>query len=268
MVGRDISETHYNKRRFSHRPGVVERKKVLSVENLTMGTVVKNMSFTAYAGEVLCLYGLVGSGRTEVARIIYGAQKRNLLYGGRVYLFDRPIRYRQPSQAIEDGIVYITEDRKTEGIFETMKIDNNIYIGYLTSPKGRRLILSKHERDDIVKKWVDRLSIRALSQDAKVNELSGGNQQKVVVAKSLVQEPGVIIFDEPTRGIDVASVPEIHKAIRELANEGKAVIVITSYLPEALSISDRILVTQIGHIAAEFSPEEATEEKIMYAAIH
>jgi ABC-type sugar transport system ATPase subunit len=117
-------------------------------------------------------------------------------------------------------------------------------------------------------RWVERLKISALQRKAKIVELSGGNQQKVVVAKSLVQDPSIVIFDEPTRGVDVGTIPEIHAQIRRLAQEGKAVVVISSYLPEVLSISDRILVARLGRIVAEFDAAGATEDKIMYAAIH
>jgi ABC-type sugar transport system ATPase subunit len=244
------------------------REKVLAVENVTMGNVVKNMSFSVYAGEVVGIAGLIGSGRTEIAKIIYGALKRNLINGGMIYLKGRPIRYRVPKQAINDGIVYITEDRKLNGYFETMVIDDNIHVGRLATRMGWRFLLSRGERKKLADRWVERLKIGALQRKAKIAELSGGNQQKVVVAKSLVQDPSIVIFDEPTRGVDVATIPEIHAAIRKLADEGKAVVVISSYLPEILSISDRILVAQRGRIVAEFNAADATEDKIMYAAIH
>ncbi len=267
MVGRDIAQTHYAKQaRAERRAG--RREKVLTVENVTMGTVVKNMSFSVYAGEVVGIAGLIGSGRTEIAKIIYGALKRNLINGGMIYLRGKPIRYRVPKQAIDDGIVYLTEDRKQNGFFETMVVDDNVYTGRLATKKGWRFLLSKSARGELADYWVDRLKINALKRKAKIVELSGGNQQKVVVAKSLAQDPSVVIFDEPTRGVDVGAIPEIHAAIRQLAAEGKAVVVISSYLPEILSIADRILVARLGRIVAEFDAAEATEDKIMYAAIH
>jgi ABC-type sugar transport system ATPase subunit len=178
------------------------------------------------------------------------------------------VRYRVPRQAVRDGIVYITEDRKLDGFFETMTADDNVYLGYLASPKGQRILYSLGERKTIGDRWTKALSISALNRSLKIIEYSGGNQQKLVVAKSLVQEPSVVIFDEPTRGVDVGAIPQIHAAIRALAAEGKAVIVISSYLPEVLSISDRILVARGGRIVEEMATSEATEEKIMYAAIH
>ncbi|WP_322864955.1 sugar ABC transporter ATP-binding protein [Aquicoccus sp. G2-2] len=244
------------------------RRRVLTVENVTMGSVVKNMSFSAYAGEVVGLAGLVGAGRTEVAQIICGAHKRNFLRGGLILLNDKPIRYRVPRQAVRDGIAYITEDRKLDGFFETMTADDNIYLGHLSSPKGRRWFYSLKERKAVADRWVDTLGISALKRSLKIVEYSGGNQQKVVVAKSLVQDPQVVIFDEPTRGVDVGAIPQIHASIRKLAERGLAVIVISSYLPEVMAISDRILVARGGRIVEEMAAADATEEKIMYAAIH
>ena len=178
------------------------------------------------------------------------------------------MRYRVPKQAIDDGIVYITEDRKLDGFFETMNIEDNLYLGHLTSKAGRReFLLSRKKKKAVAREWSENLQIKSINSDAKIVELSGGNQQKVVVGKSLVQDPDVVIFDEPTRGVDVGAIEEIHQLIRQLADEGKAVIVISSYLPEVLSVSDRILVTRFGRTVAEFSAEEATQEKIMYAAI-
>jgi len=129
-------------------------------------------------------------------------------------------------------------------------------------------MLSRRESDAVGKTWIEKLKVRAIGDNGKVVELSGGNQQKVVIAKSLVQEPDLIIFDEPTRGVDVGAIVEIHELINQLADEGKAVVVVSSYLPEIMALSDRILVSRQGKVVEEFSALEATEEKIMYAAIH
>jgi ABC-type sugar transport system ATPase subunit len=274
MVGRDVAATRYAAAEIGGAVAVTtasrsrEKRRVLAVENVTMGSVVKNMSFSVYEGEVVGIAGLVGSGRTEIAHIICGARKRNFLRGGLIYLRDKPVRYRVPRQAVRDGIVYITEDRKLDGFFETMTVDDNVYLGYLASPKRHRLLYSFKERKAIADRWIDALSISALKRSLKIVEYSGGNQQKVVVAKSLAQEPSLIIFDEPTRGVDVGAIPQIHASIRALAAEGKAVIVISSYLPEILTVSDRILVARGGRIVEEMPASQATEEKIMYAAIH
>jgi ABC-type sugar transport system ATPase subunit len=266
MVGRDIAQTHYATHRDGRRRHATE--KVLTVENVTMGLVVKNMSFSIYAGQVVGIAGLIGSGRTEIAKIIYGAFKRNLINGGMIYLRGKPIRYRVPKQAINDGICYITEDRKLNGYFETMRIDDNVYVSKLATKLGWSFLVSRLKRSKLANYWVERLKINALQRKARIVELSGGNQQKVVIAKSLAQDPTVIIFDEPTRGVDVGTIPEIHAQIRRLAEEGKAVVVISSYLPEILAVSDRILVARLGRIVAEFDAATATEDKILYAAIH
>ncbi|MGY4320401.1 sugar ABC transporter ATP-binding protein [Bradyrhizobium sp. JR3.5] len=264
MVGREVAQAVYGGREKTHQ----RREKVLTVENVTMGMAVKNMSFSVYAGEVVGIAGLIGSGRTEIAKIVYGALKRNLVNGGTIRLRGKPIRYRVPRQAINDGIAYITEDRKANGFFETMVVDDNVYIGSLATRKGWSFLLSRARRSKLANYWVERLKISALQRKAKIIELSGGNQQKVVLAKTLVQEPSIIFFDEPTRGVDVGTIPHIHGEIRRLADEGKAVVVISSYLPEILAVSDRILVARTGRIVAEFDAADATQDKILYAAVH
>jgi len=265
MVGRQIAQAVYGRssKGASHR-----REKVLTVENVTMGMVVKNMSFSVYAGEVVGIAGLIGSGRTEIAKIIFGALKRNLVNGGTIRLRGKPIRYRVPRQAIDDGIAYITEDRKANGFFETMIVDDNVYVGKLATRGGFSYLLSRARRSKLANYWVERLKINALQRKARIVELSGGNQQKVVLAKSLVQDPSIVIFDEPTRGVDVGTIPHIHAEIRRLADEGKAVVVISSYLPEILAVADRILVARTGRIVAEFDAADATQDKILYAAVH
>lgn len=163
MVGRDLAATHYAAIESEGAPEAVttvpsqnarERRRVLSVENVTMGSVVKNMSFSVYEGEVVGMAGLVGSGRTEIAHIICGARKRNLLRGGLIYLNEKPIRYRVPRQAVRDGIVYITEDRKLDGFFETMTADDNIYLGYLAGRRRQRLFYSLKERKKTADRWL------------------------------------------------------------------------------------------------------------------
>ncbi len=264
MVGREVAQAVYGGRKQTgHR-----REKVLAVENVTMGAVVKNMSFSVYAGEVVGIAGLIGSGRTEIAKVIFGALKRNLVNGGTIRLRGKPIRYRVPRQAIDDGIAYITEDRKANGFFETMIVDDNVYIGNLGTRRGWSFLLSRARRNKLANYWVDRLKINALQRKARIVELSGGNQQKVVLAKTLAQDPQIVIFDEPTRGVDVGTIPHIHAEIRRLADEGKAVVVISSYLPEILAVSDRILVARTGRIVAEFDATDATQDKILYAAVH
>ncbi|MBR0834418.1 sugar ABC transporter ATP-binding protein [Bradyrhizobium manausense] len=265
MVGRDLSNTLYGARKSNVRPAGA---RVLTVQNLKMAPMVKNNSLSVFAGQITGVFGLVGAGRTETFKIVAGVLKRDFFHGGEVLLHDQPVRYRVPAPAVKAGIAYVTEDRKVEGFFETASIARNIYLGLLSKfPRGR-MMLSRRETDSVGKTWIERLKVRAIGDQGKVVELSGGNQQKVVIAKSLVQEPDLIIFDEPTRGVDVGAIVEIHELINRLADEGKAVVVISSYLPEIMALSDRILVSRQGKVVEEFSALEATEEKIMYAAIH
>jgi simple sugar transport system ATP-binding protein len=265
MVGRDLSHTLYGVKRTSVRPA---GERVLTVQNLKMAPMVRNNSFSVFAGQITGVFGLVGAGRTETFKVVAGLLKRDFFHGGEVFLRDNPVRYRVPAPAVKAGIAYVTEDRKVEGFFETASIARNIYVGLLAKfPRGRSL-LSKREQAKSGKDWIQRLNVRAIGSEAKVVELSGGNQQKVVIAKSLIQEPDLIIFDEPTRGVDVGAIVEIHELVNSLADQGKAVVVISSYLPEILALSDRILVSRQGKVVEEFSALEATEEKIMYAAIH
>lgn len=265
MVGRTLSDALYRHREGAVRPA---GKKTLSVQNLSMGTIVRNTSFSLYAGQVTGMFGLIGSGRTETAKIVSGVLKRNFFNGGEVSLKDRKVRYRVPKRAVTDGIVYVTEDRKIEGFFETMSIAENLHMGRLAAGLERSSIVSFREMKALAETWSKALSIRAIDSDARVIELSGGNQQKVVIAKSLVQNPGLIIFDEPTRGVDVGAIAEIHQLINRLADEGHTILVISSYLPEILNISDRILVWRSGRVVEEYSPREATEDAIMFAAVH
>jgi simple sugar transport system ATP-binding protein len=268
MVGRTLSEKLYSRRLQSGAAVRKRGKRVLSVQNLSMGKLVRNNSFTVYAGQITGVFGLIGAGRTETAKIIAGVLKRNLFHGGEIRLYGRSVRYRVPRSAVMDGIVYVTEDRKIEGFFDTMSIAENLHMGELSSSQSKGFIVQMSEMADLANEWTKKLNIKAINSNARVIELSGGNQQKVVIARALVQKPKVIIFDEPTRGVDVGAIAEIHQLINRLADEGLAVIVVSSYLPEIMNISDRILVSQKGRIVEEFSPSQATEEKIMYAAVH
>ena len=265
MVGRDMSQTVYGQRKDTVRP---RGERVLSVQNLRMAPMVKNNSFSIFAGQITGIFGLVGAGRTETFKVVSGVLKRDFFHGGEILLHSKPVRFRVPAPAVHAGVAYVTEDRKVEGFFETMSIARNIYMGLLAKLGAKRPFFLRREAASVGESWVKKLNVRAISKDVKVIELSGGNQQKVVIATSLAQEPELIIFDEPTRGVDVGAIAEIHQLLNRLADEGKAVVMISSYLPEILALSDRILVSRQGKVVEEFSALEATEEKIMYAAIH
>lgn len=230
------------------------RPAILSVENLSMGKAVRNTSFTVYQGQITGMFGLVGSGRTETAKIVAGVLKRNFLHGGTVRFDGHPVRHRVPRTAMREGIVYVTEDRKAEGFFETMSIGETRQVA---NPAATRLgspVLRTSEARELYDIWKEKLSIRALSGALKAIELSGGNQQKVAIAKALLQKPRRVIFDEPTRGVDVGAIAEIHQMINGLGEEGMAVVEISSYRPEIQNLSDRIFVTRAGRVVAEFGP--------------
>lgn len=266
MVGRTLSSEVYADGQT--RKARARGERTLSVQNLSMGNMVKNTSFSVYAGQVTGLFGLIGSGRTETAKIIAGILKRKSRNGGVIRLCGQPVRYRVPRQAVQDGIVYVTEDRKIEGFFETMSITENLQVSFAAAGLNRSQVVNMAELRELSEHWVSALNVRAINGDARVIELSGGNQQKVVIARSLLQKPRVVIFDEPTKGVDVGAIVEIHQLMGRLADAGLSVIVISSYLPEILSISDRLLVCRQGRVVEEFSPEQATTEKVMYAAVH
>ena len=215
MVGRTLSEELYGTA-AEERAVRPYGRRVLSVQNLSMGRMVRNTSFSLYGGQITGIFGLIGSGRTETAKIISGVIKRDFFHGGEVRLDGRSVRYRVPRPAVKSGIVYVTEDRKQEGFFETQSIAQNIYGGLLSADLNKSFIVSNSEMKALADVWTKKLNVRAISPSSKVIELSGGNQQKVVVARALVQKPKLIIFDEPTRGVDVGAIAEIHQVINEL----------------------------------------------------
>ncbi|MBR0842140.1 sugar ABC transporter ATP-binding protein [Bradyrhizobium liaoningense] len=265
MVGRSLTETLHGDRGRLPRP---YGERVLSVENLSSGTMVRNTSFSIFAGQVTGVFGLVGAGRTEMMKVVAGVLKRDIFHGGEIKYCGRSVRYRVPRKAVRDGIVYVTEDRKFDGFFETMTVAENLHLGELSRSSNPLSVISMTQAKELARRWAGRLQLRSINEKARVIELSGGNQQKVVIARSLIQKPRLIIFDEPTRGVDVGAIVEIHQFINSLADEGLAVVVISSYLPEVLALSDRILVAKRGKIVEEIKATEATEQQIMYAAVH
>lgn len=266
MVGRTLSEKIYanTSKRVPRKLG----KKILSVQNLSRGKMVRNSSFSVFSAQITGIFGLIGSGRTEMAKIISGVDKRNLFHGGEVYFEEEQVRFHVPRSAVKKGIVYVTEDRKAEGFFSEKSIAENIFAGVLGADIEKASIVGRSEILEVANEWSKLLNIKAINPNSKVVELSGGNQQKVVVAKSLVQVPKLVIFDEPTRGVDVGAIDEIYQIINKLADDGLAVVVISSYLPEIMNLSDRILIARQGRIVEEFKSNSVTEERIMYAAVH
>lgn len=264
MIGEELNEQlHVPKASHEVRSALP----VLQVENIRMGSMVNNMSFSIFPGQITGIAGLIGSGRSEVAKVIMGHTKRNF-GGGRIWLEGREVRYSLPAQAVADGIAYVSEDRKLDGFFDTLSIAENIGLGWLAKFGRRTLLAPLRKMRELSREWEEKLSIRSIGADQQVLYLSGGNQQKVVIAKSLAQQPKLVIFDEPTRGVDVGAIAEIRQIVRQFAESGAGVILISSYLPEILDLSDRILVAKSGTIVAEFARSDATAEKILHAAIH
>ncbi|MGI1690751.1 sugar ABC transporter ATP-binding protein [Thermoanaerobacter uzonensis] len=255
MVGRTL-EQHYPK---------IETKKgeeALRVENLTRKGVFENISFGAYTGEILGIAGLVGAGRTEIVRAIFGADPVD---SGKIYIFGKERKITSPQDAIKEGLVLIPEDRKTQGLVLIQTVLDNIVLSSL--PKYKKgLLLNYREVTSESSDLIKRLNIKTPTAKKVVKELSGGNQQKVVIAKWLTQKARIFIFDEPTRGIDVGAKVEIYNIMNELVKNGASVIMISSELPEILGMSDRIIVIHEGRVTAEFSREDADQEKIMKAA--
>lgn len=264
MVGRQLSSEIYQVKAQPRAPG----KQVLTVKNVSMGSMVRNTSFSIYSSQITGIFGLVGSGRSETAKIVAGEFRRNASHGGEVTFLGEAVRFRLPRAAVQRGIAYVTEDRKVEGFFDLMSIAENIHLSHMAASPEAGWFVDRREQRRLAEDWSSKLSIRALGTTARVVELSGGNQQKVVIAAALAKAPRLIIFDEPTRGVDVGAIADIHRLIHGLADAGMAVVVISSYLPEILTLSDRILVSRGGRIVEELAAGEATEEKIMFAAIH
>jgi ribose transport system ATP-binding protein len=235
---------------------------VLKVEHLNAGKMVQDISFELRKGEILGFSGLMGAGRTETARAIFGADPKE---SGDIYINGEKVEINSPQDAVKHGIGYLSEDRKRYGIVVGKTIAENSTLASLEEFIKGRLIDRKKERD-ATQKYVDRLRTKTPGIDQLVVNLSGGNQQKVVIAKWLVRNCDILIFDEPTRGIDVGAKSEIYHLMNELAAEGKSIIMISSEMPEVLRMSDRIIVMCEGRKTAEIDIADATQEKIMHAA--
>lgn len=255
MVGREIEEAATGR---SAEPGDV----VSEIRNLTRSGVIEDVSFTVRRGEVLGLAGLVGAGRTEVARAIFGADPIDT---GEIWIDGTRAEIASPWDAIRYGIGLVPEDRKALGLVLGMAVRENISMANL-GKLSRAGFISRRAEREVAQRFVDELAIKTPSVDQAVQNLSGGNQQKVVLAKWLFTQSKVMIFDEPTRGIDVGAKAEIYELMNRLAASGVAIVMISSELPEILAMSDRILVMHEGRIAGELSRSEATQERIMRLA--
>jgi ribose transport system ATP-binding protein len=257
MVGREIYESRHTHGDTSQNEIVLEAKR------LNRGRFVQDVSFELHRGEILGFAGLLGAGRTEAMRLVFGADPMD---SGEVYVNGRKLSVKKPSDAVRCGIGYLSEDRKRYGLALNMSVKANTVmasLGKFLKPLG---IIDEAKSRQVTAEYIGRLNTKTPSMDQLAKNLSGGNQQKVVVGKWLVRNCDILIFDEPTRGIDVGAKSEIYKLLNELADQGKAIIMISSELPEILRMSHRVMVMCEGKVTAVLKAEESTQEKIMYYA--
>jgi ribose transport system ATP-binding protein len=258
MVGREL------KKMFPPKQNVPSTEKILEVRHIVRKEILHDISFDLYRGEILGVAGLMGAGRSELGRAIFGADPIN---SGDVLMNGRRLSLSSPSDAIEAGIAYLSENRKEEGLAVKMRLAENITMANVQEISRRFGVLSRSKEMEVAQRYVTELVIRTPSIFQIVNNLSGGNQQKVVVGKWLFCDSKILIFDEPTRGIDVGTKYAIYELIGILAREGRGVIMISSDLPEILGLTDRLLVLHEGKLAATLTTAETTQEEILnYAA--
>jgi len=257
MVGRDLDESQ------NQAPRIVSDVVLLRVEKLQAPPVVREVSFEARAGEILGIAGLMGSGRTETMRALFGADPRA---GGRIFVKGQEVRIDQPADAVKLGIGFLTEDRKGQGLLLPKAIRTNISLARMHGEIAPFGWIHRTVEDRVADVWIRRLRVRCSSAEQAAGNLSGGNQQKVLLARWLYRNCDILICDEPTRGIDVGARFEIYHLLRELAAGGKALVVISSDLKELLMLCDRIAVMSAGKLVTEFRRGEWTEDRIMAAA--
>lgn len=255
MIGREIGE------RYPVR-NVKIGDVAFEVKGLTCPGVFQNVSFQVHAGEVLGVSGLMGAGRTEIMQAIFGNMPH---VSGEIYLNGKQITNRNPQEAMKNGIGFITEDRKVEGLMLEESIMKNISIANL-GRISRYGVLKKDSEDNLVKRGIEELHIKCFGPQHECNNLSGGNQQKVVFAKWIYTEPEILILDEPTRGVDIGAKKEIYNIINDLAEKGVAIIMVSSELPEVLGMSDRVMVVHEGVVTGVLTREEANQENVMILA--
>ena len=256
IVGREVKESKRTKT-------FVKEQEVLKIEHLSYNDLLHDISFSLKKGEILGVAGLMGSGRTDLAKCILGEYRKS---AGRVFLNGRQISINSVNQALKEGIVYLSEDRKKEGLFLKHHVKKNITISSL-GQIIRAYLLNSRKEETLCCQLRDKLRIKTTGLDVEVRNLSGGNQQKVVIAKWLLSKANVFIFDEPTRGIDVGAKDEIHKIMEELVREGACMIMISSEFPEILKMSDRIMVMHLGRVEAILDNTGLSQEDVFHYAI-
>ena len=266
MTGRKIS--------IQRKEATSEKnKELLQLKNICLkntatrsADILHNISFTLHSGEIIGIYGLMGAGRTELMETIFGLHPK--LSSGEIKLNEKKINIQSVSDAIDSGIVLVPEDRKLQGLSISQSVRPNMSVAILKQLERWGIMLNRKKEMELSRQYIQQLSIKTSSTETVVKNLSGGNQQKIVLAKWLAKKPKVLLLDEPTRGIDVNAKSEIYKLIKQLAAEGMAIIMVSSELPEILSVSDRVLVMCEGELTANIPISEATEANILKYAIH
>ena len=257
MVGRDVNDLYAKQ---AAPIGDV----VLEVKNLSTKGFLKDINFKLHAGEILGFAGLVGAGRSEVMRAVFGIDPKET---GEVYIKGEKVEIKTPADALNHGMGFVPEDRKLQGLVLGMSVGKNTTLAALKAVANKAGFLNHKLEKEMADKFVKALEVKTPSNDQLVKNLSGGNQQKVVIAKWLANNPDILILDEPTRGIDVGAKKEIHQLMSDLANQGVAIIMISSELPEVLGMSDRVVVMHEGHIKGELDRSEADQVSIMKMAV-
>jgi ribose transport system ATP-binding protein len=255
MVGREISEM-YSKKEFELG------KEILRVENLS-GEKFTDISFSVKRKEILGFFGLVGAGRTEIARAVYGVYK---IRRGTIHINGNEVKIKKPNDSLKNGLGYLPEDRKDLGLFLPQDVDFNINI-IIYEKSINAGIINYRKTVKLADEYIEKLSIKVGGPFQKVSELSGGNQQKVIIGRWLAKNPDVLIFDEPTVGIDVGTKSEIYKLFGKILKQDKGIILISSYFPELLGMSDRVIVISNGRVAGEVEREDFSEELLLTLAM-
>lgn len=252
MTGREIEIETF-------MPEIKNHEQVLEVKNLTLDGYFKNVSFSLDKGEILCITGILGSGRTELALSLFGIHKAT---SGSIKINNKEVSITSPTVAMENGIGYVPEDRLTEGLFLEQSIGDNIIIAEIDNFTSQLGIIDKEKQDGEIKRWIKELSIATPNPKNACNTLSGGNQQRVVLAKWLARDLNVLILNGPSVGVDIGSKYDIHQTLKGLANKGLAIIVISDDIPEVLALSSKILLMREGKISGAFKPSETNVHKL------
>ena len=266
MVGREMGDVYPKREKKEYGDIALETKDWTVFDPVRGREILHNVSINVRKGEIVGIQGLMGAGRTEFALSLFGNPTGYKITSGELYLEGKKVRYKHPKNAIKDGLAYVTEDRKGNGLILMQDIRYNTTIANLES-LVEGLAINENEEINVANQFKRSINIKAPSIEQKVGNLSGGNQQKVQIAKWMFAEPKVLILDEPTRGIDVGAKFEIYSLMNKLVDQGMSIIMISSELPEVLGMSDRLYVMSEGTITGELSAEDATEEKVMAMAI-